>query len=145
MNNHAAQSFSHHSRRHLLFHFFIIPVLLTNLIVTIVYLVRHPSLLTGWLVILSIALLTLAFLVRINPLKVQDRLIRLEEQLRMNTLLPGPLRERIPELTEKQLVALRFASDEEIARLVEETRQNNLSPKDIKKKIEKWRPDYFRV
>jgi hypothetical protein len=83
--------------------------------------------------------------VRINPLKVQDRLIRLEEQLRMNTLLPGPLRERIPELTEKQLVALRFASDEEIARLVEETLQNNLSPKDIKKKIEKWRPDYFRV
>jgi|HubBroStandDraft_5_1064220.scaffolds.fasta_scaffold127766_2 hypothetical protein len=145
MNNHAAQSFSHHSRRHLPFHFFIIPVLLTNLIVTIVYLVRHPSLLTGWLVILSIALLTLAFLVRINPLKVQDRLIRLEEQLRMNTLLPGPLRERIPELTEKQLVALRFASDEEIARLVEETLQNNLSPKDIKKKIEKWRPDYFRV
>jgi hypothetical protein len=120
MNNHAAQSFSHHSRRHLPFHFFIIPVLLTNLIVTIVYLVRHPSLLTGWLVILSIALLTLAFLVRINPLKVQDRLIRLEEQLRMNTLLPGPLRERIPELTEKQLVALRFASDEEIARLVED-------------------------
>jgi len=49
-----------------------------------------------------------SFLVRINPLKVQDRLIRLEEQLRMNTLLPGPLRERIPELTEKQLVALRF-------------------------------------
>ncbi|HSY71125.1 MAG TPA: DUF6526 family protein [Alloacidobacterium sp.] len=145
MNNHALQSFSHHSRRHLPFHFFIIPVLLTNLIVTIVYLVRHPSLLTGWLVILSIALLTLAFLVRINPLKVQDRLIRLEEQLRMNTLLPGPLRERIPELTEKQLVALRFASDEEIARLVEETLQNNLSPKDIKKKIEKWRPDYFRV
>ena len=145
MNNHAAQSFSHHSRRHLPFHFFIIPVLLTNLIVTIVCLVRHPSLLTGWLVILSIALLTLAFLVRINPLKVQDRLIRLEEQLRMNTLLPGPLRERIPELTEKQLVALRFASDEEIARLVEETLQNNLSPKDIKKKIEKWRPDYFRV
>jgi hypothetical protein len=145
MNNHAPQSFSHHSRRHLPFHFFIIPVLLTNLIVTIVYLVRHPSLLTGWLVILSIALLTLAFLVRINPLKVQDRLIRLEEQLRMNTLLPGPLRERIPELTEKQLVALRFASDEEIARLVEETLQNNLSPKDIMKKIEKWRPDYFRV
>jgi hypothetical protein len=145
MNNHAPQSFSHHSRRHLPFHFFIIPVLLTNLIVTIVYLVRHPSLLPGWLVILSIALLTLAFLVRINPLKVQDRLIRLEEQLRMNTLLPGPLRERIPELTEKQLVALRFASDEEIARLVEETLQNNLSPKDIKKKIEKWRPDYFRV
>lgn len=145
MNNHAAQSFSHHSRRHLPFHFFIIPVLLTNLIVTIVYLVRHPSLLAGWLVILSIALLTLAFLVRVNPLKVQDRLIRLEEQLRMNALLPGPLRERIPELTEKQLVALRFASDEEMARLVEETLQNNLSPKDIKKKIEKWRSDYFRV
>ena len=145
MNNHAAQSYSHHARRHQPFHFFLIPVLITNLIITIVYLVRHPSLLAGWLVILSIALLTLAFLARINPLKVQDRLIRLEERLRLNALLPEPLRMRIPELTEKQLIALRFASDEEIPRLVEEALQNSLRPKDIKMRIENWRPDYWRV
>ena len=145
MNNHEAQSYSHHARKHLPFHFFLIPVLITNFIITIVYLVRHPSLLAGWLVILSIALLTLAFLARINPLKVQDRLIRLEERLRLSTLLPEPLRMRIPELTEKQLIALRFASDEEIPRLVEEALQNSLRPKDIKMRIENWRPDYWRV
>ena len=145
MNNHAAQSYSHHARRHQPFHFFLIPVLITNLIITIVYLVRRPSLLAGWLVILSIALLTLAFLARINPLKVQDRLIRLEERLRLSALLPEPLRMRIPELTEKQLVALRFASDAEIPRLVEEALQNSLRPKDIKMRIENWRPDYWRV
>jgi hypothetical protein len=145
MDNTTAQSFSHHSRRHLPFHFFLIPVLLTNLVITIVYLIRHPSLQAGWLVILSVAILVLAFLVRINPLKVQDRLIRLEEQLRLSAVLTEPLRARIPELTEKQLIALRFASDAEIPRLVEETLQTNLGPKDIKKRIEQWRPDYFRV
>jgi hypothetical protein len=55
------------------------------------------------------------------------------------------LRMRIPELTEKQLIALRFASDEEIPRLVEEALQNSLRPKDIKMRIENWRPDYWRV
>ena len=145
MNNHATQCYSHHARKHPPFHFFLIPILITNLIITIVYLVRHPSLLAGWLVILSIALLTLAFLARINPLKVQDRLIRLEERLRLSALLPEPLRMRIPELTEKQLIALRFASDEEIPRLVEEALQNSLRPKDIKMRIENWRPDYWRV
>jgi hypothetical protein len=145
MNNHAAQSYSHHARQHLPFHFFLIPILITNLIITIVYLIRHPSLLAGWLVILSIALLTLGFLARVNPIKVQDRLIRLEERLRLSALLPEPLRLRIPELTEKQLIALRFASDAETPRLVEETLQSNLRAKDIKKRIENWRPDHFRV
>jgi len=97
------------------------------------------------MVIPSLALLMLGFLVRINPLKVQDRVIRLEERLRLAALLPEPLRLRIPELTEPQLVALRFASDSEIPQLVEETLNANLTPKDTKKKIQNWRPDYFSV
>src|ERR1700744_5473180 len=145
MNNQAAQSFSHHSRRHLPFHFFLIPLLLTHLIITIIYLVRHPGLLAGWLVVLSVAVLTLAFMVRINPLKVQDSLILLEDRMRLTALLPEPLRMRIPELTEKQLIALRFASDAEIPRLVAETLQSNLRSKDIKRRIENWRPDHLRV
>ena len=145
MSHDTGQSFSHHTRTHPPFHFFLVPVFLANLILAIVQLVRHPSLLSGWLVILALALFTLMFLARSNPLKVQDRLIRLEERLRLAALLPEPLRARIPELTEKQLVALRFASDAEIPRLVEETLQNNLRSKDIKMRIENWRPDYWRV
>lgn len=139
------QSYANYKRRQPAFHFFVIPVLITNSILAIVYLVRHPGLEAAWMVILSIALLVLAFLVRINALKAQDRVIRLEERLRFMTLLPECLRARIPELTEYQLVALRFASDAEIPQLVEETLKDNLSPKDIRKKIQNWRPDYFRV
>jgi hypothetical protein len=139
------QSYSSYKRRQPIFHFFIIPVLITNLIIVIVYLALHPGLLAAWLVVLSIAVLLLAFLTRVNPNKVQDRLIRLEERLRLSVLLPEHLRSRIPELTEKQLIALRFASDAEIPQLVETTLKENLNAKDIKKRIQNWRPDFFRV
>ncbi|QNI33886.1 hypothetical protein H7849_08255 [Alloacidobacterium dinghuense] len=145
MSENSVQSYTNYKRRHAPFHFFLIPILITNLILAIVYLVRHPDLAVAWMVLLSIAILVLAFLTRINPIKVQDRLIRLEERMRLAALLPEPLRLRIPELTEHQLVALRFASDAEIPRLVEETLRDNLKPMDIKKKIQNWRPDYFRV
>jgi Family of unknown function (DUF6526) len=145
MSDRKPQSYANYKRRHAPFHFFVIPVFLTNAILAIVYVVRHPSLAAAWMVVLSLALLMLGFLARINPLKAQDRVIRLEERLRLMALLPDPLRARIPELTEYQLVALRFASDAEIPRLVEVTLKENLSSKDIKKRIESWRPDYFRV
>ncbi|MGC1294962.1 MAG: DUF6526 family protein [Alloacidobacterium sp.] len=139
------QSYANYKRIQPSYHFFVIPVLVTNTIIAIVYLVRHPGLPAAWMVMLSLALLVLAFIARINPLKAQDRVIRLEERLRFMALLPEPLQGRISELTEYQLVALRFASDPEIQQLVEETLKDNLSPKDIREKIRNWRPDYFRV
>jgi Family of unknown function (DUF6526) len=139
------QSYANYKRIQPSYHFFAIPVLVTNTIIAIVYLVRHPGLPAAWMVMLSLALLVLAFIARINPLKAQDRVIRLEERLRFMALLPEPLQGRISELTEYQLVALRFASDPEIPQLVEETLKDNLSPKDIREKIRNWRPDYFRV
>jgi hypothetical protein len=78
-------------------------------------------------------------------LKVQDRVIRLEERLRLATLLPEPLRMRIPELTERQLVAIRFAQDAEVPLIVETTLKEKLEPKQIKDLIQNWRPDYWRV
>ena len=145
MSEPRAQSLANYKRRHPPFHFFVLPVLIINLLLSIIYLVRHLGLAAAWMVILSAALLLLAFITRINPIKVQDRLITLEERLRLTALVPEQMRSRIPELTERQLVALRFASDAEIPRLVEETLKENLDPKDIRKRIQNWRPDYFRV
>jgi len=95
--------------------------------------------------VVALALAVVTFKGRINPLKVQDRLIRLEERQRLSGLLPETLRSRIGELTERQLVSLRFASDAEIPGLVAMTFSNQLSPADIKKSIVNWRADNFRV
>ncbi len=139
------QTYANHARRQMVFHFFLVPVLILNLLYSIILLIRHPNPNAAWIVIMAIALLVMAFLVRINPLKVQDRLIRLEERMRLSALLTEPLRSRIPELAERQLVALRFASDEELPALVEETLAHNLKGKEIKQRIKNWRPDHWRV
>ena len=90
-------------------------------------------------------LVLLAFKARLYALKVQDRLIRLEERERLASLLPEPLRLRLGELREGQLVGLRFCCDGEIPTLVQETLTKNLSQADIKKAIKVWRADNFRV
>ena len=78
-------------------------------------------------------------------LRVQDRLIRLEERERLTARLTEPLRSRVAELTVAQLIGLRFASDAEAPGLVEMALAKELSRRDIKKQIKNWRPDYFRV
>ena len=85
------------------------------------------------------------FLVRLYPLKAQDRIIRLEERLRLQTVLSAALARRIPELTEAQLIALRFASDSELPALVEKALAAKMPAREIKKNIVAWRADTFRV
>jgi hypothetical protein len=140
------QTYENHTRWHAPFHFFVAPVLLTNVVVQIVLLVREPGLERGWWVVVSAALLVTAGLARISPLRAQDRIIRLEESLRYYQLLPEDLAARAASLTTAQTVALRFASDEELEGLVREVVEGRLSkPDDIKRAVRNWRADRLRI
>jgi hypothetical protein len=139
------QTFSNHARLDPPYHFFLVPVVGITLLVAIWCLIQNPGFFAGWLILVAAALIVLAFKARAYALKAQDRVIRLEERLRLATLLPESLRTRIGELSESQLIALRFASDAELPGLVEKTLSGKLSGAEIKKAIVNWRPDYFRV
>ena len=139
------QTYATHRRYVWGFHGFVLGVLALNLIVTVVHAWRAGGRFAPWQVVLALALVGLAYYVRSFPLRAQDRIIRLEERLRLATVLPEPLRGRIGELTERQLIALRFAPDAELPGLVEQALAEKLGSEDIKKRIRGWRPDTFRV
>lgn len=146
------QTYANQRRWDPLFHFFVIPFFILGLIMSLVHFFAHIT--EGdfrdhfhafMLVLLATALLVAVAKIRLYANKLQDRIIRLEERLRLATLLSEPLRARIPELTEDQLVALRFASDAELPELAGRALKEKLSRAEIKKSIKTWRPDYFRV
>jgi Family of unknown function (DUF6526) len=146
------QNFSNHVKFVPSFHFFLIPVLLINIVVHIYTLFKYPMdspfriFLAVFSLVLAVALLVLAFLARIFALGVQDRVIRLEECLRYERLLPDDLRTRFGEFSINQLVSLRFASDAELpvlARTVLDGKVNDR--KTIKRMVQNWRSDHQRV
>jgi len=146
------QSFSNYTRLDPPFHFFVLPFFALGVLVALYHFFAHITkggfhhhLHAFLLVLLAFASLMAVAKMRLYALKVQDRVIRLEERLRLTQLLTDPLRSRIPELTVEQLIGLRFASDAEIPKLVERALNEKLSGKDIKKSIQNWRPDYWRV
>ena len=146
MAENASQTYTNHTRWHPPFHFFLAPGSIVLLILTIVNVVRHYRRLEAWiLVLMGVLFFVAVFLLRANPLRAQDRIIRLEERLRFQAQLPAQLNARFGELTEGQVVALRFASDAELAALVERVLAAKTPPGDIKKAIVTWRPDTFRV
>jgi len=141
----APQTYDNHTRWHAPFHYFAAPVMLTNFIVAVVLLVREPGLERGWWVVVSAALVAVAGVARMNPLRVQDRVIRLEESLRYYQLLPEELAQRAASLTPAQVAALRFASDEELEGLVREVLDGRLTkPDEIKRAVRNWRADTLR-
>ncbi len=140
------QTFANHTRWQPPFHFFIAPVMLINLIWSVVQFIRTPGLNSGWWIVVSLALLMLAFLVRLNSLKVQDRLIRLEEKLRYQQILSAPICQQASALDMRQIIALRFAGDDELEELVGSVLAGKLAKAgDIKRAIKGWRADMFRV
>lgn len=145
MSKQAPQSLKNHLRFDPLFHFFLALVAWANLIVATVHLVRHPNFFSAWLVVLSAAAIVLIFKLRLYPMKVQDRVIRLEERMRLQALAPSEWHTQIFQLTEDQLIGLRFAADDEVVELAKQALEHNLNRKQIKERVRSWRPDHWRV
>jgi len=145
MANATPQSFANHVRFDPPFHFFLAPIGLAAIVLSLVLLVRQPGMGSVLGVLLSVGFFMIAAKARGYALKTQDRVIRLEERLRLSMLLPETARSRITEFTEPQLIALRFASDAELPALAMRTLNEGLTKKQIKTSIQNWRADYFRV
>lgn len=139
------QTLQNHAKLDPAFHFFLLPGALIMLIATITEAVRSFSWMSVAHVLVVVWATVAVVKIRVYALKVQDRVIRLEERLRLEKLLSEPLKSRIGDLTEQQLIGLRFASDAELPGLVEKTLAGNLNLKQVKQSIQIWRPDYWRV
>jgi hypothetical protein len=141
------QNYANHRRTVPLYHFVLFPVIFLTLIGSFVNLFKTIGSPVGLysaslLVVVNLILALMFIYVRVFPLKAQDRAIRAEENLR-HFILTGKLLDS--RLTVLQIVALRFASDEEFMALAAKAADDNLTPDQIKKSIKNWRGDNYRV
>jgi cell division protein FtsL len=143
----AEQNFSNHVRWLPGFHFFVMPVMALNFGRSIYqWKVAGFSLDAFINVLTAAALIMLMLYARLFALKVQDRVIRLEERMRLEKLLPADLKPRIEEFTSGQLVAMRFACDAELPALARKVLEENIrGGKAIKQMVRTWRADYLRA
>jgi hypothetical protein len=142
----APQTFENHTRIVPAYHLGTLGIFAVNLLWSLYRLAKYPSADTLVSLLLAVGLLLLFFYARAFALTVQDRVIRLEMELRMRQLLPADLQSRIVDLTPGQLVALRFAGDEELPDLCRTVLDDKVTDlKAIKKMIKKWRPDHLRA
>ena len=141
------QNSKNHAKFAPLYHFFTLPVLLINFVSSLVRFWKLGISFQGIFgVLLAAALFLGALYGRLFALAVQDRLIRLEERVRYERVLPEELRWRADELTTSQFVSLRFASDDELPALMRKVLDEKLdNRKAIKQLIKHWRPDYLRA
>ncbi len=142
----APQNMSNHARYVPGYHFLLSALLLAILGWQLYYLAIRPSTGTALGLILAVALILMYWYMRVFAVTVQDRVIRLEERLRMAALLSAELQARIPEFSPGQLVALRFASDAELPALARRVLDERVEdPKAIKAMVKEWRGDFLRV
>jgi hypothetical protein len=143
----AEQNFANHTKFFPPFHFFVLPVLIFNFGWSIYRLKAWNYSIDGFIAVVVALALLLGFLTsRMATLKVQDRVIRLEERLRYQRLLPADLQPRIEEFSLAQLVSLRFASDAELPALARKVLADKLEErKAIKQLVKNWKPDYLRA
>jgi uncharacterized membrane protein YciS (DUF1049 family) len=143
----AEQSFQSHTKWVPPFHFFVLPALLTNLGFSIYWCVKAWFTVSGVLsVVVAAALFAGMVMARVMAIKVQDRVIRIEERIRFERVLPSDMQARIGEFTINQLVALRFASNAELPELARRVLEEKVNDrKVIKQMIKTWRPDRARA
>lgn len=141
------QTFANHAQFTPLYHFFTSPLALIFLVWSITRFFRMPGYDTGYMFVGALALFGVVSVSRLSPLRAQDRIIRLEEQLRYQRVLPAALAEQaMNTFSPRHYIALRFASDAELAGLVETVIANPaMKGKEIKQQIRNWRADYFRL
>lgn len=140
------QTYKNHVRWYPLVHFVIIPLLLFNLIWQIVILWQERTWDRGESVLMAVVFGLIVFTARIQAMRVQDRVIRLEEQLRYRAILPADLADRARGLKTGEIIALRFAHDDELADLVKRTLDGEFGKtKEIKMAVKNWRGDHLRV
>ena len=142
----APQTYANHAKFVPAFHYVMAPILFGNLFVHAYDLVRGPNLPNFGAFLVALAILIGAFYGRLFALSAQDRVIRLEERLRMRELLPADLQARIPEITREQIIGLRFASDEELPALVAQVLRDNIQKRaEVKKLVKHWRADHHQL
>ena len=139
------QDFKHHARFDPAFHFFTMALFLANLVFAIVHAIHRRELSAYWYLALSIGAAVPLFKIRLYALKNQDRIIRLEERIRLQALAPAEWHTQIYKLSEDQLIGLRFASDDEVVELAKQALEHNLNRKQIKERIKNWRADDWRI
>ena len=147
MSKSSPQSFKNHGRFDPPFHLLFL-VLIANVVFSVFHLMWHwheSPIASSWYLVLSLAVFFPYIKLRSYPLKVQDRIIRLEERLRLQALAPAEWHTQIYRLTEDQLIGLRFADDDEVVELAKHALESNLTRKQIKERIQSWRADNWRI
>ena len=145
MSESTPQSFKNHGRFDPAFHFVLFFVVIVNLVYAGIHLYRQQTISAAWYLVLSLVVFIPLFKLRTYPLKVQDRVIRLEERMRLQALAPEEWHTQIYRLTEDQLIGLRFAADDEVVELAKQALEENLNRKQIKERIKSWRADNWRI
>jgi hypothetical protein len=148
MSKSSEQNLKNHGRLDPPVHFVLFAILVANLVFSVIHMIHHrqDAYFAGpWFVVLSLAVFIPFVKLRMYPLKVQDRVIRLEERIRLQALAPTEWHSQIYRLSEDQLIGLRFAADDEVVELAKLALEQNLDRKQIKERIKSWRADNWRI
>ena len=148
MSKSSEQNLKNHGRLDPPVHFVLFAILVANLVFSVIHMIHHrqDAYFAGpWFVVLSLAVFIPFVKLLMYPLKVQDRVFRLEERIRLQALAPTEWHSQIYRLSEDQLIGLRFAADDEVLELAKQALEQNLDRKQIKERIKSWRADNWRI